>query len=388
MRYPLRHSISTISALMLPLGSFMATLHAQDSTNLTSQPAASLTQDRTALWQRSGKNVLWGFRNMYAAKVVRVPDEAYPLRMWFFGWAATDTNEGFPGCDAIFFARGKDLDHWQVYCGGDTWDADMTVERWQPVITADDKLYDQWHNGDPSVVYHNGNFHMAYSATGFNADGKPAGSQEDKDGDILCVMGATSRNGIDWQRSAEPLLLNRSEIGAPHRNGYIFLNGTYHRPSLLWDGGRWRLWFDYWAGSAGGLAMGYAECHGDFLDAKSWKILHAGDKPLLPNWPNPEVVKVGQKYYSFADPPVPPARGWQARKIAEAVSDDGIRWTVLGHVNPESDTPAIHVPTPFVDDQANPTRIVLFYACQIGGEPYDYRYNRIRYMTRQIRHAD
>jgi len=31
------------------------------------------------------------------------------------------------------------------------------------------------------------------------------------------------------------------------------------------------------------------------------------------------------------------------------------------------------------------TWIVLFYACQIGGEPnYDYRYSRIRYMKRKV----
>lgn len=30
------------------------------------------------------------------------------------------------------------------------------------------------------------------------------------------------------------------------------------------------------------------------------------------------------------------------------------------------------------------TWLVVFYACQIGGDPYDYRYNRIRYMKRPL----
>jgi len=347
----------------------------------------ALRTDRSALWHRTGKNVLWGFRNMYAPKVVRVPDKAYPLRMWFFGWAVADGNPGYPGCDAIFHARGKDLERWEVYCGDGAWDATMTPAKWKPVVTARDKHYDQWHNGDPSVVYRDGAFYMAYSSTGFNADGIGEHRPGDKDGDILCVMGATSQDGIEWRRSPEPLLINKDEIGAPHGKNSEFLHGMYHRPSLLWDNGRWRLWFDYWAGpEGGGIAMGHAECRGDFLDPGAWTIVRAGDRPLLPSWPNPEVVKVAGKYYSFADPPIlPEPHPWKARQIAEAVSDDGIHWTVLGHVKPDADTPALHVPTPFVDASTDPPRIVLFYACQIGGEPYDYRYNRIRYMARAIR---
>ena len=345
-----------------------------------------LKTDRSAMWQRSGKDVLSGFRNMYAAKVVRVPDRAYPLRMWFFGWAADDCNSGQPGCDAIFHARGRDLGHWEVYGGTGVWDRTMNPKVWRPVVAARDKLYDQWHNGDPSVVYRNGVFHMAYSSTGFNADGIGEGRPGDKDCDILCVMGATSTDGIHWRRSREPLLINKDEIGAPHGKGSEFLHGMYHRPSLLWDGGRWRMWFDYWAGPAGGCAMGVAECRGEFLDPDAWRIVRAVDRPLLPHWPNPEVVKVGGRYYAFADPPIPPEpHPWKARQIAEAVSDDGLNWTVLGHVRPDADTPALHVPTPFVDSSTDPPRIVLFYACQIGGAPYDYRYNRIRYMFRPVR---
>lgn len=379
-----RHPHATAAAITLVIAAVSCAV-AQTSGPAATTPGSRRT-DLTALWQRNGKDVLRGFRNMYAAKVVRVPDREHPLRMWFFGWAANDCNDGESGCDSIYHARGRDLDHWEVYCGDDRWDATMSAGKWKAVVTAGDKPYDQWHNGDPTVVCRDGIFHMAYSSTGFNADGVPAGQPNDKDADVLCVMGAASRDGIHWLKSGEPLLLQRKELGAKHGDGGEFPNGMYHRPSLLWDDGRWKMWFDYWKDDRDGICMGYAECRGRFLESADWKVVRAGNEPLLTAWPNPEVVRIGRKYYSFADPPIPPdTHPWRARKIAEAESDDGLNWRVLGHVEPESNTPACHVPTPFVDESTNPPQLVLFYACQIGGEPYDYRYDRIRYMTRASR---
>lgn len=374
---------------------------AAPSPNIAAQPAGPTTHaaeptapipssfdytraDRSALWQRSGHDVLHGFRNLYAAKVVRVPDAEWPLRMWFFGWATTDCNEGEPGCDAIYHARGRDLDHWEVYAGPKTWDASMDPSLWKPVFTPRDRPYDQWHNGDPSVVYRNGVYYMAYSATGFNRDGKPANDPADTDGELLCIMAATSPDGIRWRRAEEPIVIQRAELGAPRGTNGEFVNGMYHRPSLLWDHDRWRLWFDYWTGDS--VSMGYAEGRGGFFDPTAWTVIRAGDQPLIRHWPNPEVIKVGGKYWSYSDPPIPPGTdAWKSRQIAEAVSDDGLRWTVLGHIDPDADTPACQVPTPYVDETTIPPTIVLFYSCQIGGEPYDWRFDRIRYMTRPAR---
>jgi len=42
------------------------------------------------------------------------------------------------------------------------------------------------------------------------------------------------------------------------------------------------------------------------------------------------------------------AASWMGRKIVEAVSLDGLNWVVLGYVDPDPDTPAIHVPQAFV----------------------------------------
>jgi len=195
-------------------------------------------------------------------------------------------------------------------------------------------------------------------------------------------MGAISEDGIYWERSKRPLLIYEPEIGAPREPGVeVFKYGMYHRPSLLWDGGRWRLWFDYFTGSD--VAMGYAEAEADDFLEGNFRVLRAGDAPLLHEWPNPSVVKIGKKYYCFADPSGY-GEGWAGRQLAEAESDDGLNWRILGWLPPDSDTPACHVPSATVVREGGETWLVVFYSCQIGGEPYDYRYNRIRYMKRRV----
>ena len=55
------------------------------------------------------ENLIWGFSNMYQPCVREFPGESYRYKMWFFGWAVGIGNKGYPGCDAIFHARSKDL---------------------------------------------------------------------------------------------------------------------------------------------------------------------------------------------------------------------------------------------------------------------------------------
>ncbi len=348
--------------------------------------------DRSAYWGRSERNVLAGFRNMYHATVLQLDRGAvsqattpYRYRMWLMGWAAEDTNPGFPGCDAIFHARGKSLEEWEVYCGPGEWDTTQSPGKWVPVLVAQDKPYDAWHNGDPSVVFHKGRFYMAYSATGPDLDGVRFGEPSDTDGDLYCVMGAVSQDGIAWSRSKNPLVIYEPEVGMrgdPNTDAVKW--GMYHRPSLLFDQGRWRLWFDYWTGQD--VAMGYAEGHEEAFLEGGFEVKYAGDKPLLHEWPNPSVVKVGNLYYGFADP-AGYGPGWPGRRLAEAVSKDGLSWQILGYLPPDSDTPACHVPSAtvcFERGRPDSALLVVFYACQIGGEPYNYRYDRIRYMTRAV----
>jgi hypothetical protein len=111
--------------------------------------------------------------------------------------------------------------------------------------------------------------------------------------------------------------------------------------------------------------------------------LRAGEAPLLREWPNPAIVKHKDLYYAFADPSGY-GEGWSGRQLAEARSSDGLEWKVLGWVRPDADTPACHVPAPFIIEEDGQPWLVVFYACQIGGDPYDYRYNRIRYMKRRL----
>lgn len=336
---------------------------------------------RDALWIRPEQNVLWGFGNMYNPKVIQVDDAQCPFRMWFFGWAAADCNPGFSGCDAIFFARGQDLDTWEVYAGPGTWDATMNAGLWAPVISAQDTFYDEWHNGDPAVVYRKGTYYMAYSATGFDLDGYLYGQGGDTDGEISCVMGATSPDGINWTRTSEPLLLFPPDVG-PQSPWLSADYGMFHRPSLLFEEGRWRLYFDYW-NPVGGLSMGYAETDDAAFGPGAFVIRYAGERPLLYNWPNPNVVKVGAQYHSYADPPGY-GEGWPGRQCAEAISDDGINWTILGYTQPDSDTEANQIPEGAVVETDGQSWLLMFYACQIGGDPYDFRYDRIRYLKRLI----
>ncbi|MFA5810434.1 MAG: hypothetical protein WC935_08930, partial [Thermoleophilia bacterium] len=67
-------------------------------------------------WERDTQPLLYNFNNMYGPCVVETGGE-YRFKMWFFGWSARHANQGagWPGCDAIFHARSKDLRHWEVY---------------------------------------------------------------------------------------------------------------------------------------------------------------------------------------------------------------------------------------------------------------------------------
>lgn len=345
--------------------------------------------DRTTLWTRHSRDLLTGFGNMYNLHVLDTGEVPYRYRGWFFGWAVKDCNrhiEGFEGCDAIFAARAKSLDGpWEVYCGNGQWDTRMDASRWRPVFAPQKEPFDSWHNGDPTVVRVGKRYYMAYSSVGHNTDGIPFGTPGDRDGSLLCIMGAVSEDGLNWRRSAKPILVHEADYGSPHvPGGEAHLYGSYHRPSLLHEGGRFRMWFDYWAGDRDGCSMGYAECRGDFLNPSDWKVVRAGTTPVLRQFPNPDVVRVGNRLYAYGDPPEGSSHPWTARKITEAVSVDGLSWRILGHIKAGSEAPALHVPEAFVERFGRRWKLHLFYACQVGGDPYDYRYDRIRRMERWL----
>ncbi len=339
------------------------------------------------LWAKNYKNILSGFGNMYNFHVLYESEKEYPFRAWFFGWAEEDCNRNIPewkGCDAIFFARAKKMEGpWEVYAGEGKWDNTGNPKLWMPLFNTSGTYFDEWHNGDPSVIKVGKTYYMAYSATGHDKDRIPAGTPNDTDGSFCCVMGAVSEDGIQWKRSEKPILEFAGELGGSDKAGDVVLWGTYHRPSIMYEEGKFKIWFDYW--TPRGTAMGYAENQKDFLNPKDWKYIRIGDKPCLWEFPNPDVIKVNDLYYAYADPGGYENHEWKGRKITEAVSRDGINWQITGYIEPDPDTPATHVPEAFVMEENGKSVIYLFYSCQIGGEThYNFRYNRIRYMYRKF----
>ncbi len=339
-------------------------------------------------WQRDRRSLLTNFNNMYNPCVVDVGG-SYRYRMWFFGWAADHTNRDIPGCDAIFHARSKDLKSWDVYAGDRGWDTDMNSGKWVPVLHASDRWYEAWHVGDPSVVFSDGKYVMAYSATSKHfgkRDGYPATM-------VQCVMGAVSDDGIRWKKADQPLLIRAGDRADPKPEpGRI---GDFHRPSLHRDDGKWRLWFDYWLPGKG-VCVGYAENAGDFLKPGGFKIRHDLTSPLIENWPNPEVVRIGNRYHCFADPPGYPIGAgesrWKSRQLREAVSLDGMNWKKLSFIPPDEDADACHVPQALVTVIDGEKWLYLFYATQVGYRKndgkYHYQYDRIRAMRRPIGDAE
>ncbi len=336
-------------------------------------------------WQRDKRDLLTNFANMYQPCVVETSGE-YRYRMWFFGWAVGPVgNPGVPGCDAIFCARSKNLRDWEVFTGREEWDATMSPAKWAPVLHASDRWFEAWHVGDPSVVLKDGRFYMAYSATSKpfpTVPGYPSGM-------VLCVMGAVSADGIHWEKSEQPLLIHPGDTADPKADPDRI--GDFHRPSLLWDRGKWRLWFDYMVPGKG-IAMGYAEKAGEFLGKGRFKIPHDLRQPLLENWPNPEVIRIGKTYHCFADPSgfliKPGDSGWKSRQLREAVSPDGLSWKRLDFIPPDTDADACHVPQALLTKVNGKDWLYLFYATQIGNRKHDgeyhYQYDRIRAMRRAV----
>ena len=341
-----------------------------------------------AEWERNTRPLLTNFDNMYNPCVVETGGE-YRYRMWFFGWAVDHANSEIPGCDAIFHARSKDLLSWEVYSKGDSWDSTMDARKWAPVLHASDRWYESWHVGDPSVVFKDDTYYMAYSATSEHF-GKVAGYPAQM---VQCVMGAVSDDGIHWQSTSQPLLIRAADTPEPKPDPTRI--GDFHRPCLHWENGRWKLWFDYWLPDKG-VCMGYAENGGEFSSEGGFIIKHSLRDPLLRDWPNPEVIRVGSRYLCFSDAPGYPTKPgeshWKTRQLREAISSDGLSWKKLDFIPPDKDADACHVPQALITTIDDRQWLYLFYATQIGYRKndgkYHYQYDRIRAMRRELGNDD
>ena len=157
------------------------------------EPADARLRDLTPRWETGPGPILKGFHNLYNACVVKIPDREYPYRLFFFGYAAEDHNPGYPGGDAIYLGRAHALDDWEVYSGDQGWDRTEDPAKYVPVVYGDPKPYDGMANGDPSVVYRDGVYHMALSSVGFDSRADATGTQRLYV--VNCVLGATSTDG-------------------------------------------------------------------------------------------------------------------------------------------------------------------------------------------------
>ena len=371
-------------------------------------PAAPELQSYENGWIRDQKNLITNFYSMYQPEVVYVPEwddgQGYPYLMWFFAWSYNQENDpqgdypGYPGGDAIFLARAKALEGpWEIYSvnyetGEHFWDAEQKPFYWYPVITCQDVWYDSWHVGDPSVVYKEGVFYMAYSAMGCDEDMIPSHYEGDTDGNASCIMGAVSTDGINWKRSEKPLIIWDKEKGYNEKANPQEYMGGHQRPSLMFEDGVWKMWFDYKENQ-----IGYAECSGDFLTGE-WKEIRGGQQPLLTGV-DFDVVKIGSVYYAYGDPYIDwykitddeipyysdDASRWSQRQIVEYQSLDGISWKATGWFRPDEGYDANQIPQVFLDHKEN--RVCIFYATQRGKREssyYDWRWDNIRMMYRDI----
>ena len=138
--------------------------------------------------------------------------------------------------------------------------------------------------------------------------------------------------------------------------------------------------------------MGYSENTGKFSKKNGFKISHDLKKPALENWPNPDIIKIGNRYHSFTDPTGYSIKKgqspWMSRQLREAVSTDGHNWKKLPFISPDKDASACQIPQTLVTKINGTNYLYLFYATQTGYSrndgKYHFQYDNIRAMRRKI----
>jgi hypothetical protein len=227
-----------------------------------------------------------------------------------------------------------------------------------------------------------------------------------------CIMGAVSSDGIHWQKTSRPIGVHPRDLpgrlalqdlwsGVPEE--YF---GGFHRPSLMFDEGRWRLWYTVYEYAPYPwvvkidllrLSMRYAENRGSFMDVNAWQGASgfASEATMILGWASPSVVRVFRQYYCFGDPVVrsqdfPDEDVGDLRQIAVAESHDGYDWEVAGPLASSSFRgwgDRKHSPGALVVRDATGASLYLFYAWGPGLSPYDVNYKRIRVAEYRYRRA-
>lgn len=380
-------------------------------------------RDLTSEWQVDNRDIVAGLPELSNASLIYngLSDPVYGV--WFCATSPIDTSAPVlqPSADPIYHARSCDGVGWEIYAGDGRWASTMRPWAWQPVVDHGRAWYDNAYAAHPSVVLKDGVYYMAYSALGLErrlasrgtpgyettvtstrdtgdrretstsetrwVPGRPPGYAN-----VLraSIMGARSSDGIHWEKTPEPIAIAPREYHSQWATFHFArgvprdYRGAYQRPSLLFDEGRWRMWYAYYL-SGDCIAMGYRENRGDFMSPADWDRGFATpeDEPLLTDWPNPSVVRAFDKYYAFSD------RGRYSRssnrgRISVAESDDGLRWRVVGSVRPEGTSREVGEPEASLTEDANGPLLQVFYTCTQPAGPPGEPQSSIRLMKRPL----
>ena len=207
--------------------------------------------------------------NIYAPEIL-YEDGIY--KMWYGG-------QGTDGHDRIHYAESTDSINWTKFG-----------------VVIDNGEYD--HVNDPSVVKIGSTYYMYYDwGTQVMSNGRVT--------ELGAINLATSTDGRNWTKQGVVL----SKSSQPWNTRYVL------RPSVLYDGGQWKMWFDSESTDPQypQRYVGYATS----TDGRAWNI--------RPDWVFTggavDVKKVGNKYIMLQE--------WQQGTLL-AVSSDGITWTDKG----------------------------------------------------------
>ncbi len=331
-------------------------------------------RDLTSFWGKS-MEVMNDFLNLYNPDIIKINNSSSShYRMYIFGWPYDFCNQDLPGCDSIFFIESSNLEFWSIT----TSDNSNLSSPLKLTLSPGTRYWDEWHVGDPSVIKINDSYFMAYSAVGFDADGINAHAdrntnsdyKNDRDEFYYTIGGAYSNDGINWNTLDTPMVATKHEYAEKDPA----MNAMFHRPSLMYDKDRFKIWFDYFnaaplnravALTEFHVSLGYAELIGpptlETFSSKNWTIRKGLNNPSIINWPNPEVLKLPFGYISFADPNGHQGSQWAARKTTMAYSNDGLDWKILGFIEHTSECGGNLVPEAYAESGI----LYLFTACII-----------------------
>jgi len=178
-----------------------------------------------------------------------------------------------------------------------------------PVMAAGPEEWEDTYIGPGSVIFHEGEYHMWYSAGHF----PDAGNEDFKIGH------ATSSDGINWTKDKNPVL-GTGVVGEWDSRGVF-------APSVLLRDDVFHMWFTGYSGDGIFQSIGHATSTDGIMWTKDANnpVLEKGSSG---EWDGdgfkaPSVVFDGSEYHMFFDA----YRNSEGNSIGHATSPDGISWS-------------------------------------------------------------